>query len=230
MTRVDSTTFHNGAGRQHFGRNYGPARLEQNPCFQELMAINPKGKVIELACGDGHVMKGLLKAGFDVHGFDASEIMLGLARFDNDVTPERLNLLDIYETPLPFPDNTVDVAFCSKTLSYLQDPLPAIRELLRVVKPSGNVLIDYFHEQYADPARERIEQPVYGYTATGKELSIPNYAFQTQRLLAQLSKDFDIARVDIPFNTHSNAPVNDATSPQIEALPNGYLLLKLQKG
>ncbi len=41
---------------------------------------------------------------------------------------------------LPLADNTVDAWFCRETLEYLEDPLVALAEAVRVVRPGGRVV------------------------------------------------------------------------------------------
>jgi SAM-dependent methyltransferase len=43
---------------------------------------------------------------------------------------------------LPFPDATFDVAYCRWLLEHVRDPLRVLREMYRVVKPEGRVLVE----------------------------------------------------------------------------------------
>lgn len=42
---------------------------------------------------------------------------------------------------LPFSDNTFDIAHASQLLGHLNDPVPVIKEMIRVVKPGGKVAL-----------------------------------------------------------------------------------------
>ncbi len=225
MTKLNPTAFYNETGRQHFGVNYGIAPPEKDIVFQAVSKINPKGTVVELACGDARVMKGLLKSGFDIHGYDASQTMLNMA-VERNIPRERLTLLDIYKTPLPFSDNTVDVTFCSRTLSYLHDPIPAIKELLRVTKPGHHVLIDFFHEQEAVKPKET--KPTHGNNLSGNTLYMSTYSFSAKTLIAKAREDFEITRIDVLENS-KGSPIQDAKRPELKRLPDGYVFLQLQK-
>lgn len=43
--------------------------------------------------------------------------------------------------PLPFPDNSFDLIYCSEVLEHLADPFFTVKEFNRVLKPSGNMVI-----------------------------------------------------------------------------------------
>jgi SAM-dependent methyltransferase len=54
---------------------------------------------------------------------------------------------------LPIPDNSFDCAFCTGTLEHVRDPVQAVRELYRIVKPGGLVHIDvpFIQGYHPDP-------------------------------------------------------------------------------
>lgn len=49
---------------------------------------------------------------------------------------------DIEREPLPFPENYFDTVFLIDVIEHLVDPLPAIREIHRVMRAGGRLLID----------------------------------------------------------------------------------------
>ncbi|WP_227522068.1 class I SAM-dependent methyltransferase [Bacillus solitudinis] len=44
-------------------------------------------------------------------------------------------------TALPFDDNTFEKIICAETLEWIKDPITAIKEIKRVLKPNGIALI-----------------------------------------------------------------------------------------
>jgi SAM-dependent methyltransferase len=58
---------------------------------------------------------------------------------------------DIHKMPIP--DGSFDCVFCTGTLEHVQDPWQAVREIFRVVVPSGLVHIDvpFIQGYHADP-------------------------------------------------------------------------------
>jgi ubiquinone/menaquinone biosynthesis C-methylase UbiE len=68
------------------------------------------------------------------HG--GGEIGLQMEKWDN-------SQLDIVSdiTAIPLPDNSVDAVLCTEVLEHVPDPLAAIKEFSRLVKPGGYLLI-----------------------------------------------------------------------------------------
>jgi ubiquinone/menaquinone biosynthesis C-methylase UbiE len=93
------------------------------------------GKALDLGCGTGNCPLELLKRGFDVIGLDASEGMLEVAR------SKGLNCVkgDAYE--LPFEDETFDLVLSVTMFEFIHEPERALREIHRVLKPGGEVVI-----------------------------------------------------------------------------------------
>ncbi|MCW2980499.1 MAG: class SAM-dependent methyltransferase [Solirubrobacterales bacterium] len=63
---------------------------------------------------------------------------------------------------LPFPDDTFDTAVATLVLCTIPDPVAAIRELARVLKPGGHLLfIEHVRAEAASSARwqDRLEKP-----------------------------------------------------------------------
>lgn len=54
---------------------------------------------------------------------------------------------------LPIPDSSYDCVFCTGTLEHVRDPVTAVRELYRILKPGGIVHVDvpFIQGYHADP-------------------------------------------------------------------------------
>lgn len=63
----------------------------------------------------------------------------GVKYFDGLYYSPRTILLDILE--IPFPDNHFDLIICNHVLEHIEDDTKAINELLRVLKPNGNAIL-----------------------------------------------------------------------------------------
>ena len=70
----------------------------------------------------------------EYHG--GGEIGLQMEKWDN-------SQLDIVSdiTAIPLPDNSVDAVLCTEVLEHVPDPLAAIKEFSRLVKPGGYLII-----------------------------------------------------------------------------------------
>jgi ubiquinone/menaquinone biosynthesis C-methylase UbiE len=107
----------------------------------EMDALRPGERVLDVACGTGLVTFRAADAvapNGAVVGTDISAEMVERARQiasdrgGANVTFERMDA-----EQLDLPDTSFDVALCALGLMYVPDPLQALREQLRVLKPGG---------------------------------------------------------------------------------------------
>ena len=71
---------------------------------------------------------------------DRSERMVALARERHgDVPGVSFSVGNV--GAIQFPDAQFDATFAMRTIQYLDDPLAAIREMVRVTKPGGRVAV-----------------------------------------------------------------------------------------
>lgn len=97
-------------------------------------------RVLDCGCGSGSITIGLaqhVQPG-EVVGIDAQESSLGLARklaAERGCTNVEFRVGDIYH--LPYGENSFDAAFSHAVLEHLGDPLAALTEMHRVIRPSG---------------------------------------------------------------------------------------------
>ncbi|MBF0515863.1 MAG: methyltransferase domain-containing protein [Nitrospirae bacterium] len=108
----------------------------------KMLDFHTGDRVIVPGVGSGHDISSIPK---DVHidGVDISDVMLGIGRLklklfgrDKHVT---LNKMDAEN--LLFDDNTFDKAILSLFLTVVFDAKKAFKEIVRVVKPGGQILI-----------------------------------------------------------------------------------------
>ncbi|MCB0397052.1 MAG: methyltransferase domain-containing protein [Flavobacteriales bacterium] len=117
-------------------------KTEQQKALEMLLAgKGMKGamQIADIACGAGtlthHLSKQYPEATFSL--LDYNSDALELARKINPGERFSFHEGDIYH--LPFPDNSFDVVFCWQTLSWLEHPENAIKELMRITRPKGSV-------------------------------------------------------------------------------------------
>jgi ubiquinone/menaquinone biosynthesis C-methylase UbiE len=98
--------------------------------------------ILDAGCGNGRYTRFLLKyADPDavITGFDISQNMLHRAR--DRVNSPRVGFLSADLTRLPYADATFDATVCGWVLEHLPDPRPGLRELTRVLRPGGKLLL-----------------------------------------------------------------------------------------
>ena len=111
----------------------------------KLAAPCPGEHALDLCCGTGDVAFALAQAGAETTGFDFSEPMLTVARARALKIPH-----SAFTTPhflqgdaqnLPFADDTFDLVTISYGLRNLADFDRGLREMHRVTKPGGRLLV-----------------------------------------------------------------------------------------
>lgn len=114
-----------------------------------------KGKVLEVGVGSGRNLK-YYPAGCAITGIDASEGMLAKAE-KKAREMKNVNLLLMDAEHLEFPDNSFDYVITTFVLCTIPDPVKALKEMRRVLKPSGE-LIALEHLHSSNPLISRFEE------------------------------------------------------------------------
>ena len=111
--------------------------------------IRPEGfdvrgckRILDAGCGNGRYSRFLLKhADPDafITAFDLSQKMLARAR--QRLNSDRVSHVAADLTRLPYADAIFDAVVCGWVLEHLPDPRPGLRELARVLRPGGKLLL-----------------------------------------------------------------------------------------
>lgn len=115
------------------------------------LALNPKPgeKILDLAAGTGTSSAALAESGAEVVACDLSEGMIAVGR---ERHPE-LTFVQGDATDLPFEDATFDAVTISFGLRNVENTEKALREMARVVKPGGRLVICEFSRPTWAPFR-----------------------------------------------------------------------------
>lgn len=117
-------------------------------------------RVLEVAPGPGYFSIGLAKLGaFHVTGLDISETFVQLARKNAAEASVGVCFLQGNASGMPFEDNTFDFLLCRAAFKNFSEPVQAIQEMYRVLKPDGTALIIDLRK---DAPREAVNQLVDG--------------------------------------------------------------------
>ncbi len=122
--------------------------------YLRLLEVKPGDSVLETSVGTGLNFK-YLPRGVNLFGLDLSEAMLtscqaNLRRWGLDA-----ELVLGNAEALPFADNSMDVVFHSGGINFFNDRAKAVREMIRVAKPSSRILIADETEEYIKSSYER---------------------------------------------------------------------------
>jgi ubiquinone/menaquinone biosynthesis C-methylase UbiE len=109
-----------------------------NICLNWLLGsqLTPNSRVLDAGCGASPLVQRLTELGYDAWGLDHSFRMLQEA---HSVPRGRFVQGDI--EALPFPDEAFDAVVCLGVLDYLPSDEFALRELSRVIRKGGTLML-----------------------------------------------------------------------------------------
>ena len=114
--------------------------VQCRPVYQrvfERLGVGAGTSYLDAGCGAGLALQMAAERGAEVHGLDAAEALLAIAR-------ERLPNADLRQgelQELPFDAAAFDVVSGFNSFQYAADPLVALAEAARVVKTTGTVVV-----------------------------------------------------------------------------------------
>lgn len=126
------------------------ATYDRSLGFSERLMLGPlrhqfgallEGKTLEVAIGSGLNLPYYSSAVTRATGVDLSEEMLRQARQKADSAPFPVTLLQADAASLPFPDHAFDTVAISLALCTIPNPAAALREMARVCRPDGRIIL-----------------------------------------------------------------------------------------
>jgi ubiquinone/menaquinone biosynthesis C-methylase UbiE len=143
-----------------------------------------KGSVIaDVGTGTGFVAAGLAPRVKRVIGIDNASAMLRVARENLDsLSVSNAELLVGDLAGLPLADNSVDAAFANMFLHHAVDPAAMLKEMARIVRPGGTIVItdevehpyECMREEHADVWLGFTPEQVEGYFS---EVGLADYGY-----------------------------------------------------
>lgn len=132
---------------EHFASTYESG--DSRELFLELESnyvaplLPKRGKVLDAGCGTGNLTTKLAESAADVTGIDISQEMLRITK--EAVKNRDVKLVKMDLRNLRFRDNEFDSVVCSLVLNHLKDWKKAVREIVRVTKPGGKLIVSLIH-------------------------------------------------------------------------------------
>lgn len=123
--------------------------------LEELIGRNGKGRVLDVGTGTGFLANMTAELGYSAVGIDFSEGMLEIGRTNSAKRGTNVDFVMGDGEALPFDDNTFDVVVNSRVLWLLLDPVKAMKEWKRVLKPGG-VLLSFIRITTAEEKAQKL--------------------------------------------------------------------------
>jgi SAM-dependent methyltransferase len=119
------------------------AEAHNRPLFEAVLdatSVGAGARVLDVGCGTGLTLVLAAERAAEVAGIDVTPELLAIAR-------DRLPAADLREgdmESLPFDDDAFDVVLGVNAFQFAGDPVGALREAARVVRPGGTVAASLF--------------------------------------------------------------------------------------
>ena len=143
--RVHWTSTDNGMNniKRYYNEFYRQHFLDLDEEGNDFSKISPlwpqisnSARVLDIGCGAGSVSAHLVKKGYEVYGLDIQEEAVRRAQQKG----LKAQVYDI-SRKLPFTEAFFDCVLALDILEHIFDPMACLREVHRVLKPDGHVIV-----------------------------------------------------------------------------------------
>lgn len=181
-------------------------------------------KVLDVGCGFGKDLAYFKKKGAIIYGIDSSEEMIKLAK-ENNPDIDNISLQSFEKTD--FADDFFDLVFSRYALHYADDIDKGYKEMHRILKSGGYMIILVSHPLLSFVAKkdrnyykkEKVKVPIYGGSCILEWWSKRITDFLSPFLL----ENFDLLKL---FEEEMDDARNEDNFPEL--VPD-YMILKLRK-
>jgi ubiquinone/menaquinone biosynthesis C-methylase UbiE len=126
-----------------YAKNTGKSIAEfRNLAKRIADGLRPGDRVLEVAPGPGYLAIELAKLGqYGIAGLDVSRTFVRIARDNAACAGVEIDFREGDAAALPFAADTFDFIVCRAAFKNFSDPVCALREMHRVLRPGGRALI-----------------------------------------------------------------------------------------
>jgi 2-polyprenyl-3-methyl-5-hydroxy-6-metoxy-1,4-benzoquinol methylase len=158
-----------------------------------LAAQLPCERFLDAGCGDGRYLAALAslpERPRQVVGTDIAGRILATARLATEQAGIEAELVKANLEALPFEDARFDLVLCAQVIEHLLDPSAGMRELARVVRPGGRVVVSTDNRRALVSrvlnAPRTLLVRLLGLTGRRKLVDFPHGSFDRRELAALL--------------------------------------------
>jgi ubiquinone/menaquinone biosynthesis C-methylase UbiE len=113
-------------------------------------------KVLDIGTGTANYLIELAEMGLDCTGLDIGFKMLVRAREKSLRKRLGLKLVAAHSEHLPFPDGCFDLVLSITAFEFFQDPARSVKEMTRVCRPGGRIVVGVLNKWSVWAARRRL--------------------------------------------------------------------------
>lgn len=165
-----------------------------------LKSLKRDSVILDAACGIGRFAKGLAKQGHKIYMVDACETNLekAIAHLEENEAEKNTELFlgDISNLPM-FADGTFDMILGIEAICYCSNPESALKELARVAKKGGIIIISVEGKYGSIIADENVSAKYFGSAYSNSELRIKDHTFTKYFSKEELEETVKKAGIEI---------------------------------
>jgi ubiquinone/menaquinone biosynthesis C-methylase UbiE len=178
------------------GKNMEPFRKEAHAIAQNL----PSGSaVLEVAPGPGFLAIELAKLGsYRIVGLDISKSFVRIATDNATRAGVDVSFREGNASSMPFEADSFDFVFCRAAFKNFSEPVAALREMYRVLKPGGKAVI---YDLRKDTSSEAIKAHVQEMGLSWVNSLLTRWILQWLRKRDYSQDDFRRMAAETPFRT-----------------------------
>lgn len=134
-------------GQQDFMGSLLRRRMWQALSWLDNSNLSKNSKILDVGCGAGVMAKEVANRGYEVFGMDYSYNMIKKANALCGVNMKfDMKFLQGDIESLPFKDSVFDMVLCLGVITYLKSEKKALREMSRVLKPDGTLILSILNK------------------------------------------------------------------------------------
>lgn len=169
-------------------------------CLLEIASNHDRARVLEVGCGTGKWLSLLASAGCEIAGIEPSDQMLALARARVDG-----DLRESAAEALPWADAWFDCVVYINALHHFADPVRALQESFRVLRPGGRLL-----SVGLDPHQRTGRWYIYEYFPAALAADLARFPSREQRASWLRNAGFDEIMVQVVEHLQFTLPFGQA--------------------
>ncbi len=128
-----------------YDKNSGTSRIKEMGKWAQYIQKHVKagGSVLEVAPGPGYLSIELKKLGnYKITGLDISNTFVEIAKGNAKAAGVEIEFKQGNASDMPFEDRTFDFIMCTAAFKNFSEPVNALKEMYRVLRPGGKAWIN----------------------------------------------------------------------------------------